>query len=185
MDLISNYPKWLFRIKPDIGSEYDIYHSFQEIGIGYLGYHLNIRKMTISIDIPVTTIMSKNIISVDVKDGLAKAEHLFKKHKIRHMPVTHHDKIVGMLSINDLLRLSFADGAYREEGNIESEIYEMFTINQVMVRKPETVSSKTTVREVTSLLAKRKYHALPVVDEGLVVGMVTTTDLLKYYLSMF
>lgn len=37
--------------------------------------------MTISIDIPVTTIMTKNIISVDVKDGLAKAEHLFKKEQ--------------------------------------------------------------------------------------------------------
>lgn len=141
--------------------------------------------MTISIDIPVTTIMTKNIISVDVKDGLAKAEHLFKKHKIRHMPVTDHKKIVGMLSINDLLRISFADGAYREEGDIKSDIYEMFSITHLMVRTPETISPKNTVREVTSLLTNRKFHALPVVDGEEIVGMVTTTDLLKYYLSMF
>ncbi len=141
--------------------------------------------MTISIDIPVTTIMTKNIISVDVKDGLAKAEHLFKKHKIRHMPVTDHKKIVGMLSINDLLRISFADGAYREEGDIQSDLYEMFSIKHLMVRTPETISPKNTVREVTSLLTNRKFHALPVVDGDEIVGMVTTTDLLKYYLSMF
>jgi len=141
--------------------------------------------MTITIDIPVTTIMTKNIISVDVKDGLAKAEHLFKKHKIRHMPVTDHKKIVGMLSMNDILRISFADGAYREEGDIKSDIYEMFSINHLMVRTPETISPKNTVREVTSILTNRKFHALPVVDEGEIVGMVTTTDLLKYYLSMF
>ncbi|NNJ87936.1 MAG: CBS domain-containing protein [Eudoraea sp.] len=141
--------------------------------------------MTISIDIPVTTIMTKNIISVDVKDGLEKAEHLFKKHKIRHMPVTDHKKIVGMLSMNDLLRISFADGAYREEGDIKSNLYEMFSIKHVMVNNLETISSKNTVREVTSILTKRKFHAMPVVDGEELVGMVTTTDLLKYYLSMF
>jgi CBS domain-containing protein len=141
--------------------------------------------MTISIDIPISTIMTKNIISVDVKDGLEKAEHLFKKYNIRHMPVTHKDKIVGMLSMNDLLRISFADGAFLEEDNIRSEIYEMFTINQLMVRTPETIGPKSTLREVTSLLVNRKYHTLPVVEDDQVVGIVTTTDLLKFYLSMF
>ncbi len=141
--------------------------------------------MTLSIDIPISTIMTKNIISVDIKDGLDKAEHLFKKHNIRHMPVTSKKKIVGMLSMNDLLRLSFADGAFVEEGNVRSEIYEMFSINQLMVRTPETISSTNTVRDATDLLVKRKYHSLPVVDDGEVVGMVTTTDLLKYYLSKF
>ncbi len=141
--------------------------------------------MTISIDVPISTIMTKNIISVDVKDGLDRAEHLFKKHNIRHMPVTKNGKIVGMLSMNDLLRLSFADGAFVEEGNIKSDIYEMFSISQLMVRTPETIKSTDTVRDATELLIKRKYHSLPVVDEGEVVGMVTTTDLMKYYLSMF
>jgi CBS domain-containing protein len=141
--------------------------------------------MTISIDIPISSIMTKNIISVDINDGLDRAEHLFKKHNIRHMPVTRNKKIVGMLSMNDILRLSFADGAFQEEGSVKSEIYEMFNIQQLMVRTPETISSKDTIRDATSLLVKRKYHSLPVVDDGNVVGMVTTTDLMKYYLSMF
>ncbi len=141
--------------------------------------------MTISINIPISTIMTKNIITVDINDSLEKAEHLFKKHKIRHIPVVENKKIVGMLSLNDLLRISFADGAYREEENVSSDIYEMFSISQLMVRKPETVQSKTTVREVAQLLTKTQFHSLPVVDDEEVVGMVTTTDLLKYFLLMF
>lgn len=141
--------------------------------------------MTISIDIPISSIMTRNIISVDIHDGLDRAEHLFKKHNIRHMPVTRKKKIVGMLSMNDILRLSFADGAFMDEGSSQSDIYEMFNINQLMVRTPETVSSSDTIRDVTALLVKRKFHSLPVVDNGEVVGIVTTTDLLKYYLSMF
>ena len=141
--------------------------------------------MTISINIPISTIMTKNILTVDINDSLEKAEHLFKKHKIRHIPVVENKKIVGMLSLNDLLRISFADGAYREEENVSSDIYEMFSISQLMVRKPETVQSKTTVREVAQLLTKTQFHSLPVVDDEEVVGMVTTTDLLKYFLLMF
>ena len=129
--------------------------------------------------------MTKNIITVDINDSLEKAEHLFKKHKIRHIPVVENKKIVGMLSLNDLLRISFADGAYREEENVSSDIYDMFSISQLMVRKPETVQSKTTVREVAQLLTKTQFHSLPVVDDEEVVGMVTTTDLLKYFLLMF
>jgi len=141
--------------------------------------------MTISINIPVSTIMTKEILTVDINDSLEKAEHLFKKHKIRHIPVVEKKKIVGMLSLNDLLRISFADGAYKEEENVSSDIYEMFSISQIMVRKPETVTSNTTVREVANLLTKTKFHSLPVVDNEEVVGMVTTTDLLKYFLRMF
>lgn len=141
--------------------------------------------MTISINIPVSTIMTKEIRTVDINENLEKAEHLFKKYKIRHIPVVENDKIVGMLSLNDLLRISFADGAYKEEENISSDIYEMFSISQLMVRKPETVSSTTTVKEVAELLTKTQFHSLPVVDDEKVVGMVTTTDLLKYFLRMF
>ena len=67
------------------------------------------------IDVPVSTIMTSELVTVNVDDGLDKAEHLLKKHRIRHIPVVEGKKIVGMLSMNDILRISFADGAYREE----------------------------------------------------------------------
>ena len=69
--------------------------------------------MNVQIEVPVSNIMTKDVISVNVEDGLDNAEHLLKKHKIRHIPVTNAGKLVGMLSINDILRISFADGAYR------------------------------------------------------------------------
>ena len=58
---------------------------------------------------PVTSIMSKNVITLNSKDDLSKAELLFKNNKIRHIPVVSGDKIIGMLSYTDLLRISFAD----------------------------------------------------------------------------
>ncbi|WP_297696564.1 CBS domain-containing protein [uncultured Eudoraea sp.] len=139
--------------------------------------------MNVQIELPVSSIMTTNLITLDVKDGLDKAEHLFKKYKIRHIPVIEKNKIIGMISMNDLLRISFADGAYREEENISSSIYEMFTLRQLMIGNLETVSPDATIKDVAELLVKREFHSLPVVENGTLKGMVTTTDLIKYLLK--
>ncbi|MGI9547103.1 MAG: CBS domain-containing protein [Flavobacteriaceae bacterium] len=139
--------------------------------------------MNVQIEVPVATIMTKDLITVRVKDGLAKAEHLLKKYKIRHIPVVEGKKIVGMLSINDILRISFADGAFREEEDVSSSIYEMFTIRNLMRSKLETVASKNTIKEVAEKFVESEYHSLPVVDDDVLVGVVTTTDLINYLLK--
>ena len=139
--------------------------------------------MNVQIELPVSSIMTTNLITLDVKDGLDKAEHLFKKYKIRHIPVIEKNKIIGMISMNDLLRISFADGAYREEENISSSIYDMFTLRQLMIGNLETVTPDATIKEVAELLVKREFHSLPVVENGTLKGMVTTTDLIKYLLK--
>ena len=55
--------------------------------------------MNVQIELPISSIMTTNLITLDVKDGLDKAEHLFKKYKIRHIPVIEKNKIIGMISI--------------------------------------------------------------------------------------
>ena len=66
--------------------------------------------------IPVSTIMTTQLVVLNTTDSLEKAERLFKKHRIRHIPVIEgQNRIVGMLSLTDLLRISFADGAYEDD----------------------------------------------------------------------
>ncbi|MDM9632773.1 CBS domain-containing protein [Robiginitalea aurantiaca] len=137
-------------------------------------------------NIPVSTIMSTQLVILNTTDSLEKAERLFKKHNIRHIPVVEgQQKIVGMLSLTDLLRISFADGAYEDEEDIESVVYEMFTLSQVMAKKIRSVAPQTSVREVAELLAAKEFHAVPVVEDGNLVGIVTTTDLIKYLLKQY
>ncbi len=136
--------------------------------------------------IPVSSIMTTQLVVLNTTDSLEKAEHLFKKHRIRHIPVIESEqRIVGMLSLTDLLRISFADGAYEDEEEIETVVYEMFSLPQVMAKNIKTVAPDTTIKEVAELLAKEEFHALPVVEEGNLVGIVTTTDLIKYLLNQY
>ncbi|MDG1570836.1 CBS domain-containing protein [Robiginitalea sp. M366] len=135
--------------------------------------------------VPVSSIMSTQLVVLNTSDGLEKAERLFKKHHIRHIPVVSGRRVVGMLSLTDLLRISFADGAYEEEEDIEAVVYDMFSVPQVMAKNIKTVAPDTTVKEVAQMLAKEEFHALPVVENGELVGIVTTTDLIKYLLKHY
>jgi CBS domain-containing protein len=54
-----------------------------------------------------------------------------------------------------------------------------------MAKKIRSVSPQTSIKEVAELLAAREFHALPVVDGGDLVEIVTTTDLIKYLLKQY
>ncbi len=135
--------------------------------------------------VPVTTIMTKNVIKLNITDDLTKAEMLFKKHHIRHIPVVNGNRIVGMLSLTDLLRISFADAVDEDAQDVDVTVYNMFTVEQVMARNLVKVSPETSIREVAEILATKEFHALPVVMDELLVGIVTTTDLIKYLLAQY
>ena len=135
--------------------------------------------------VPVATIMTKNVVKLNVTDDLTKAEGLFKKHHIRHITVVSGNKILGMLSYTDLLRISFADAVDEDETSVDVTVYNMFSVEQVMARNLVTVSPETTIKEVAEILASKEFHALPVCEDELLVGIVTTTDLIKYLIEQY
>jgi CBS domain-containing protein len=99
--------------------------------------------------------MTKEVIKLNLSDDLTKAEKLFKKHHIRHIPVVKGNKIVGMLSYTDLLKISFADAVDDDEMDIDVTVYNMFSVEQVMARNLVKVSPDTTIREVAGILSTR------------------------------
>lgn len=135
--------------------------------------------------VPVSTIMTKNVVKLNLSDDLTKAENLFKKHHIRHIPVVSSNTIVGMLSYTDLLRISFADAVFDDEEVVDSTVYNMFSVEQVMAKNLISISPDTTIREAAEILASKEFHALPVCEGDLLVGIVTTTDLIKYLIEQY
>ncbi len=134
---------------------------------------------------PISEIMTTEVITLSQEDSLDTAEMIFKTNNIRHIPVVKEDSIIGMLSYTDLLRISFADAVYDDEETIDTIVYNMFTIEQVMAKKLVSVSSTTTIKEVAEILSKKEFHAIPVIDNNILVGIVTTTDLINYLLEQF
>lgn len=132
----------------------------------------------------VSYIMTKDVISVDENNKLAEVVRIFKKKNIRHLPVKNGKKITGMISRNDINRLTFG-AIFDNQEQIDDAILDLLTIPQVMAANVHSVSSDTSIKEVAEIFSSAEYHSLPVVDDGELKGIVTTTDVIKYMLEQY
>lgn len=135
--------------------------------------------------VPISQIMTTKVVTLTTKDDLVTAEETFKKHRIRHIPIVKGDSILGMLSYTDLMRISFADAVDEDEHDVDTMVYNMFNIEQVMVKDVVSVPPTSTVKEVAQFLSQKEFHALPIVDGDKLLGIVTTTDLIRYLIEQY
>jgi len=133
----------------------------------------------------VSQIMTTKVQTVNINNSLQEANNLFNKHHIRHIPVVSGEKLIGILSHTDILRISFGSTFGEEQQGGDEAIFDMLSINQVMKHSPVTVSPEGTLKEAAEILAEKEFHALPVVENEKLVGIITTTDLIKYFLEQF
>lgn len=134
--------------------------------------------------VPISEIMTKNLVTANVSDSLTHINTLLKENNIGHIPIVSGRTLVGIISKTDMLRLSFAD-IYEDQANVDETVFQMLRTEQVMVHNPLTVDVHDTVREVADMMSKVEFHALPVLEEGKVVGIISSTDLIKYLLSQY
>lgn len=133
--------------------------------------------------VPVSQIMAKVLIAVPTNKKISEVNELFKEYNIRHIPVTEGTKLAGVISKNDVSKLGY--GAGEMDQNALDAIYDTYELKDVMVKKPLTVSPDTNIKDVAEILSEQSFHSLPVVDDDEVVGIVTTTDLVKYLLEQY
>ena len=128
---------------------------------------------------PISKIMITDLVTISTKDDLKTAEKLFNEHKIKHIPVVKGKEIIGMLSFTDLQKVSYSDVS-EDETSIDSYVYNTFTIEQVMAKNIIAVPPYTSIKDAAELITKKGFHALPVIEDSELVGIVTTRDLVKY-----
>ena len=131
----------------------------------------------------VSTIMTQDVLTVDINDSLQKVSDLFSTNKLRHLPVLSHGSLVGMISHTDILRISFGNTFGEDQSDADQAIFDMLSINQVMKHSPVSVSADQTITEAAVILSEKEFHALPVTNDNELVGIVTTTDLIKHYID--
>lgn len=145
----------------------------------------NLNKQTMKKREPVSKIMTANVITVNHTDNLETAEKLFKENKIRHIPVVSGKDVIGMLSLTDLLRVSYVENIGENDENVDTVVNTLFSIEQVMAKNIVSVNSDTTIKEAAEILSSQGFHALPVVDNHELTGIVTTTDLIEHLLDQY
>jgi CBS domain-containing protein len=86
---------------------------------------------------------------------------------------------VGLLSERDLIGAA-ATEIFGLKQNRKSALLKTVRIKNVMKKKVITVKPDTPIKDAAHLMAYKKIGCVPVVNEGALVGLVTTTDILRY-----
>jgi CBS domain-containing protein len=128
---------------------------------------------------PVSSLMSTNLITVEATDKLQVAKDIFGTHNIHHLPVLdENEKLVGIFSKSDYLYFIRPLDKDSNESYLNDLRLKNFTIGEAMSKRIVTVSSSDTIKMALEVLTENLFHALPVVDEGKLMGIFTTHDVL-------
>ena len=133
---------------------------------------------------PVSHIMTKNVFTIKEEDQLRDAVALIKNNNIRHLPVVKGEAITGIISSTDINRLTFS-GLFNNQEGADEAILDMLSIPQVMTHNPVSVNSDALIKQVAELFVGNGFHAMPVINDGELEGIVTTTDVIKYLLDQY
>lgn len=125
-------------------------------------------------------IMSRKVVSISGDDTLRIVQEIMEHGSVRHLPVVRRGELIGVVSQRDLLKASLSNvmGLPAEE---QSLFLEGVSITEVMSAPPITIGAASTVREAAKLMAEQKIGCLPVMDGEELVGLVTETDVLRYF----
>jgi acetoin utilization protein AcuB len=127
--------------------------------------------------------MSKDVITIGVKDSLIDANILMKKYNIRCLPVLKQDILVGIFTDRDLKRSS-ASGATLLDMHELHYLLNKVKISQVMTHSPVDVRPDATVDEVAQILEHYKISSVPVVEDNKLVGIITKSDIFKALMTL-
>ena len=131
---------------------------------------------------PVSNIMEKDVITVNIDDSIKDVMQVFSQIKIRHIPVVTGDTLVGIISYSDISRLNMNDLEEEDSEVIDPALGDI-SVNQLMKKSPITIRKNNSILEVAEIFANSQFHALPVTDNNSLVGIVTTTDLIRYMIK--
>lgn len=119
---------------------------------------------------PLSSIMATELVTLHADDTLDKVRHVFIKNRIHHIPIVNDDfELVGIISTYDLFKI---DTDPHELGAIR--------VGDVMTTGIATLEPEDKVGAAAEVFLEHLFHAVPIVKDRKLLGIVTSHDILRY-----
>ncbi|MDY6967088.1 MAG: CBS and ACT domain-containing protein [Spirochaetota bacterium] len=120
-------------------------------------------------------IMTMNVVTIPSKTSLADAKRIMKAHKIQRLPVVDKGKLVGMVTEHSLESVSPSKATSLSVWEI-GYLLEKTSVSSIMNKQVVSATPDMTVEEGLAHAQNNKVGSLPVLEDGKVVGIITTND---------
>ena len=152
--------------------------------------------------IPVKEIMTRNVVFVNPYTGLSELLSLFKKTNYKCFPVVEDDKLIGVVTLEDVLNIfhphkQVIDKYKRmmafyyevEENNVfdmevTQELFLLVVVQDIMQFDPITITEDEIIEHAYHIIKENNLSLLPVVDKrGKLAGVVSLFDIIFFLLN--
>lgn len=148
-------------------------HQNDHASVADLAYRHDMSDMHAEPVLKAVHMMSSPVISMVSGVTVDEVFHAFEEHGFRHLPiVSPHGSLIGIISDKDLLQCTCKAGVSCQQRRNQP-------VETLMVDRVLAAGVDTDARHIARLFVERRIGALPIVDHGQVVGMVTRSDVLR------
>ncbi|RLI20959.1 CBS domain-containing protein [Candidatus Bathyarchaeota archaeon] len=129
--------------------------------------------------VKVSSIMSTNVVTISPKESIFMAEKTMVERGFRRLPLVYEGKLVGIVTVMDILRF-FGGGEvfhHLKSGAIMQVL--QTEIEEIATKRLVTVSPEVDLGEAAKLMEENNIGALPVLENGKLVGLITERDFFK------
>jgi CBS domain-containing protein len=127
--------------------------------------------------------MTGRLVTIGHDATVAEAWSIMQRRRVRHLPVLDPDRrLIGMLTEHDL-RVVILDRWARGEPDGLARTLGGLRVNEIMTWAVVTLSPDASLREAARIMHDHNLGALPVAEEGRVIGMLTASDVIRAVLG--
>ncbi len=127
-------------------------------------------NLTSAVNDEIREIMERDVVVVNEDDSIEDAVELMFEKRVGGCPIVNRDGIlVGIVTERDLVE--YLSRSREVDGYV----------SDYMTRGVVTVNPNESIRDVMKKMIKKKLRRLPIINEGILLGMVTVRELLKYF----
>lgn len=125
--------------------------------------------------------MTTNLVTVSPDTNTREIQDLFQVHNFHHLPVVERGGVlVGIISKEDFFKLAYVLSRNTTGRTWSEKEYRALKAGDIMTKYPLVLDPEDSIGLAADIFLANRFHALPIVEEEQLVGMVTTHDLLLY-----
>jgi acetoin utilization protein AcuB len=123
----------------------------------------------------VRDIMTTNVVTIPSSTSIADARRIMDAHRIRRLPVVDKGKLVGIVTGRRLESVSPSQVTSLSVWEL-TYLLNKITVKEIMEKNVATVTPDMSAEEALALGQSNKVGAAVVIEDGRVVGIITTND---------
>lgn len=131
----------------------------------------------------VVDIMVKDVVTIEPQNSVATAIRLMRQAQVRRLPVLEHGVLVGIVTSGDVRRITGLSSVLRDRSQ-DNFVWQHIPVANIMTSDPITLSPDASAADAARMLTQHKIGGLPVLDHGVLVGIITTSNLLEYLIEL-